>query len=47
MVISAEQNMASVFIIDKNGVLRFKYIGQMTEDRPSIEFLMDYIQKMK
>jgi peroxiredoxin len=44
--ISAEQNMASVFIIDKKGVLRFKYIGQMTEDRPSVEFLMDYIRKM-
>jgi hypothetical protein len=44
--ISAEQNMASVFIIDKKGILRFKYIGQMTEDRPSVEFLMDYIKKM-
>jgi hypothetical protein len=45
--ISAEQNMASVFIIDKNGILRFKYIGQMTEDRPSVEFLLDFIKKMK
>jgi peroxiredoxin len=45
--VSAEQNIASVFIIDKNGILRFKYIGQMTEDRPSVEFLLDYIGKMK
>ena len=45
--VSAEQNVASVFIIDKNGILRFKYIGQMTEDRPSVEFLMDFIKKMK
>jgi len=44
--VAAEQNMASVFIIDKNGILRFKYIGQMTEDRPSVDFLMDYIRKM-
>jgi peroxiredoxin len=45
--ISAEQNIASVFIIDKKGILRFKYIGQMTEDRPSVGFLLDYIRKMQ
>ena len=45
--ISSEQNMASVFIVDKNGILKFKYIGQMTEDRPSVEFLLDFIKKMK
>ncbi len=45
--VSAEQNIASVFIIDKNGVLRFKYIGQMTEDRPSIKFLLDYVKTLK
>jgi alkyl hydroperoxide reductase subunit AhpC len=44
--ISAEQNMASVFIIDKNGILRFKYIGQMTEDRPSVEFLLNFIRNI-
>jgi len=45
--ISSEQNMASVFIIDKHGILRFKYISQMTEDRPSVEFLIDFIKKLK
>jgi alkyl hydroperoxide reductase subunit AhpC len=45
--IIAEQNMASVFIIDKKGILRFKYIGQMTEDRPSVGFLLDFIGNMK
>jgi thiol-disulfide isomerase/thioredoxin len=45
--VSAEQNIASVFIIDKKGILRLKYIGQMTEDRPSVEFLLDFIGKMK
>jgi peroxiredoxin len=44
--ISTEQNMASVFIIDKKGVLRLKYIGQMTEDRPSVDYLIDYVKKM-
>jgi peroxiredoxin len=45
--VSAEQNIASVFIIDKKGILRFKYIGQMTEDRPSVDFLLNYIKSMQ
>ncbi len=45
--VSSEQNMSSVFIIDKKGILRFKYIGQMTEDRPSVEFLLNFIKDMK
>jgi hypothetical protein len=45
--VAAEQNIASAFIIDKKGILRFKYIGQMTEDRPSVEFLLDFIKNMK
>ncbi len=45
--VTSEQNIASVFIVDKNGILRFKYIGQMTEDRPSVEFLMGFIKNMK
>ena len=34
-----DQNMASEFIIDKDGIVQFKYIGQNTWDRPSYEFL--------
>lgn len=45
--VSSEQNMASVFIIDPNGILRFKYIGQMTEDRPGVAFLLDFIRKIR
>lgn len=45
--VAAEQNMASVFIIDQEGILQFKYIGQMTEDRPGVGFLMDLVRKMK
>jgi len=29
----------SVFIIDKEGRLAFKYIGQNTWDRPSLDYL--------
>ena len=45
--VSADQNIASVFIIDRKGILRFKYIGQMTEDRPSVDFLLGFIKSMK
>jgi peroxiredoxin len=44
--VSAEQNIASVFIIDKKGVLRYKYIGQMTEDRPAVDFLLNIIDDL-
>ncbi|MGB9006120.1 MAG: redoxin domain-containing protein [Candidatus Aminicenantales bacterium] len=35
-----DQGIPSVFILDKNGVLQFKYISQNTADRPSYEYLM-------
>lgn len=35
----AEQLIPSVFILDKNGILQFKYIGQNTWDRPGYEYL--------
>ncbi len=44
---TSEQNMATVLIIDKNGILQFKYVGQMTEDRPSVDFLLNLIKGMK
>jgi peroxiredoxin len=45
-----EQNIPSVFIVDKNGVLLFKYMGQNTTDRPSYEYLfkvLDVINGLK
>jgi hypothetical protein len=45
--ITSEQNRATVLVIDKNGVLQFKYVGQMTEDRPSIDYILDFIGRMK
>lgn len=44
--IAAEQNVASVLIIDKYGILQLKYIGQMTEDRPSVKYLLNFIDKL-
>jgi peroxiredoxin len=41
-----EQNISSVFIIDKNGILQFKYVSQSTMDRPSPEYLLNFIKKM-
>lgn len=40
------QNVPAVYIIDKDGVLRFKYISQSTEDRPSAEYILNYIESM-
>ncbi len=45
-----DQNIPSVFILDKNGVLLFKYMGQNTTDRPSYDYLfkvLDIINGMK
>jgi peroxiredoxin len=32
-------NIPAVFIIDKNGVLQFKYLSQVTFDRPGFDYL--------
>ncbi|MFO7980202.1 MAG: redoxin domain-containing protein [Candidatus Aminicenantes bacterium] len=36
----AEQNIPAIFIVDEEGIVRFKYISQNTFDRPSPEYLM-------
>jgi peroxiredoxin len=45
--VSSEQNRATVLVIDKKGVLQLKYVGQMTEDRPSVDYLLDFISRLK
>jgi peroxiredoxin len=37
-----DQNIPAVFILDKDGVVQFKFIGQHTVDRPAA----DYLEKM-
>ncbi len=39
-----DQNIPSVFIVDKNGILRFKYVGQNTVDRPSYGYLFTILE---
>ena len=35
-----DQNIPTTFLIDRNGIVRFKYFSQNTVDRPSYEYLM-------
>jgi peroxiredoxin len=39
-----EQNIPSVYIINKDGLLCFKYIGQNTVDRPSYRYLFRVLE---
>jgi peroxiredoxin len=34
-----DQNIPTTFILDRNGIVRFKYFSQSTIDRPSYEYL--------
>jgi peroxiredoxin len=40
------QNIPTVYIIDTEGILRFKYISQNTLDRPTSEYILTFIRKM-
>jgi peroxiredoxin len=40
----ADQLIPSVFVIDKQGILRFKYVGQNTWDRPSWEYMKKVLE---
>ncbi len=39
-----DQNIPSVYIVDANGVLQFKYLGQNTVDRPGYDYLMKVLE---
>jgi peroxiredoxin len=41
-----EQNVPTLYIMDKKGVLQFKYISQNTFDRPGPDYLLDFISFM-
>ncbi len=36
----AEQNIPTVYVVDKNGILQFKYFSQNTFDRPGPDYLL-------
>ena len=41
-----EQNIPSVYILDSDGIVRFKYISQNTFDRPSPKYLLRVLNCM-
>jgi peroxiredoxin len=41
------QGIPTVFILDKDGRLRFKYISQITSDRPSWAYLMKILEMIE
>jgi peroxiredoxin len=41
-----DQNIPAVYLLDKNGVLKFKYVGQSTTDRPGINYLLKVMESM-
>jgi len=43
---TTDQNVPTVFLIDKAGVVRFKYTSQNTLDRPSAGYLVNLLGKM-
>jgi len=42
-----EQNMPAVYLIDDQGILKFKYIGQNTFDRPEYDYLLKILEMIK
>jgi peroxiredoxin len=40
------QNIPALFLIDKNGIIRFKYISQNTTDRPTSAYVIEMIEKL-
>jgi hypothetical protein len=41
-----EQNIATMFLLDGQGQVRFKYFSQSTVDRPDAAFLLKFIERM-
>jgi peroxiredoxin len=39
-----EQNIPSVYVVDGEGVLQFKYLGQNTMDRPGYDYLLKVLE---
>lgn len=42
-----EQNIPAVYLIDEQGILRFKYISQNTIDRPQYEYLLKILEMIR
>lgn len=44
--VTADQNVSSIFVLDEEGVVQFKYVSQQTQDRPTYNYLMKFIKNM-
>jgi len=44
--INSEQNIPTTYIIDKNGIVAFKYYSQTTYDRPDWNYIKSILEKM-
>ena len=42
--VMGERAIPSLFVIDKKGILRFKYIGQNSSDRPPTRHILEMLQ---
>ncbi|MGQ9800053.1 MAG: peroxiredoxin family protein [Candidatus Saccharicenans sp.] len=42
-----EQNIPAVYLIDEQGILRFKYVSQNTLDRPEYEYLLKILEMIR
>jgi len=40
-----DQNIPTIYIVDKNGKLQFKYVSQRTIDRPNARYLLKFIEQ--
>ncbi len=40
-----EQNIPAVYLLDRDGNVRFKYLSQKTLDRPIAEYLLEILKK--
>ena len=40
-----DQNVPAVYVIDKDGILRFKYFSQNTFDRPGFDYLKQFLTR--
>jgi peroxiredoxin len=45
--IRSEQNIPTIFIVDKQGIIQFKYHSQSTFDRPSADYLVKYLKNLQ
>jgi peroxiredoxin len=40
------QNVPTIFILDEQGIVKFKFMAQNTFDRPHVEYLFEFVKKM-